>query len=952
MIKKRFVWVLLFSVFFSSGILLAFQPVARFDVVPYQRIKFGQSFKVGVVAFSKPGIERVDFWASGQGYASGTKTVTAMSLNDQTGVWEYWASFPASEFTSNGAVTIYAQAKDNNGNKRNLSLSMIAEGASAFTPVSAWVSPSGDDTTGAVNNSSLPFKTISTAKTKIQAANGGNSNGAVIYLKEGTYSVSGISASTTNEWLTIAKDQSANRNNVIINTGLFSTGYLKYDSVTLQSRGSGLYVANDSATRLWTNNCRRIGSGYDIVNSNPVNHSSDNHYSTGDYIFDADYGYRRAALVRGAELVQVGVDSFQNTAMVINATSMGQVNSTGLHADAYQVFSLDANSPPANNRIIYNFKATDIHYQGIFARSDYGQATDNAFVNVFIEMREPPMRNESNLYSFGPHSFYHSWDHLIMWNCTFIGHCGGMYGTYTNSSFVGNIFDAYVSQESAVGVPTIPSAEPGNTSNNEFLHNHFNQIYKETADHYRNAVYVESGWPCPLWGSKRPDSGSPATYSKDYGVLDTDYLSSKFGYPLDGSVLINRFPSRVPIDVNNVERAAVSDVGAVEYVSSTSSAPSLNYMISGVSPGAVFSTGTVGITLSGAGFPAGAQASMFNASVDGSTTAATNVSVASSSRITFNINLSSGAAPGYWTVAVTSGSYRSELKGSVNVRRLWRVLSVTPGYGFENGGVIISDLTGENFLAGSAVKLSKSGQPDTFATNVNVVNSSKITCELDLSGKAVGFWDIVITSGALTNSATGVFEIKSGGWSVGSVSPSAAYNYGEVAVTDLGGTGFFAGSTVKLSKFGESDIAGTNVSVVSGNKITCRFDLTLKATGYWDVVVASGAFSSRLSGGFEVKGMEVHSIAPSSSYSGAVLNVTVSGQGFLEGSSILLRKSGESDIAADNVAVTSDKITCRIDLSGKAKGVWDVAVTSGVFSAVLPGGFEVKYNVTASAEPR
>ena len=549
----------------------AFSPVARFDVVPYQRIKNGSSFKIGVVAFSKPGIQKVELSASGQGYSGGTKTVTQMSLNDQTNTWEYWTTFSASEFTGNGAVTITSRITDNNDNTRDLTLAMIVEGASAFTPVTAWVSPIGSNTTCVVNNESLPCQNIAGAISKIQTANGGNSNGAIIYLEEGTYSAASTSASTTNEWLTITKDDTANKDNVIINAGQLATGYLKYDDITLQSQGSGLYVADDSSTRLWTNNCRRIGSGYDLADSNPVHLSDENnHYSTNDYTYDVDFAYRRAALVRGAEIVKVGNDAFQNTSMVVNATFTDQGNSHGWHADAYQVFSLDENSPPANNRIIYNYKATDLHYQGIFARSDYGQATDNAFVNVLMEMREPAMENESGALSYASHSFYQTWDHLIMWNNTFIGGAGEMYGDYTNSSFVGNVFDAYISTETATGTPALPSAIAGNANGNEFLDNHFNQIYGETSACIPNSRYTEAGWPCPHWNSKRPDSGTPdLTYSDEYGVLDTDYQSEDFSYPVQGSALIGRFTARVPIDIYNRERGSVSDVGAVEYSSQT-----------------------------------------------------------------------------------------------------------------------------------------------------------------------------------------------------------------------------------------------------------------------------------------------------------------------------------------------------------------------------------------------
>ena len=54
--------------FVASTEVYALTPIAHTDVVPYQRIQYGSSFDFGVVAFSKPGINRVDFAITGQGY--------------------------------------------------------------------------------------------------------------------------------------------------------------------------------------------------------------------------------------------------------------------------------------------------------------------------------------------------------------------------------------------------------------------------------------------------------------------------------------------------------------------------------------------------------------------------------------------------------------------------------------------------------------------------------------------------------------------------------------------------------------------------------------------------------------------------------------------------------------------------------------------------------------------
>jgi hypothetical protein len=87
------------------------------------------------------------------------------------------------------------------------------------------------------------------------------------------------------------------------------------------------------------------------------------------------------------------------------------------------------------------------------------------------------------------------------------------------------------------------------------------------------------------------------------------------------------------------------------------------------------------------------------------------------------------------------------------------VTSITPNNGQNTGTVHITNLAGSNFQSGATVKLTKSGQSDINATNVVVVNPSKVTCDFDLAGVPTGAWNVVVTnpnaqSGTLTNGFT------------------------------------------------------------------------------------------------------------------------------------------------------------------------------------------------------
>lgn len=85
-----------------------------------------------------------------------------------------------------------------------------------------------------------------------------------------------------------------------------------------------------------------------------------------------------------------------------------------------------------------------------------------------------------------------------------------------------------------------------------------------------------------------------------------------------------------------------------------------------------------------------------------------------------------------------------------------QVTRISPSSGTYTETVWITNLAGQNFQAGATVRLTISGQSPIVATNVTVVSSDKITCDLNLNGAAVGLWDVVVAnpdgrSGTLTS---------------------------------------------------------------------------------------------------------------------------------------------------------------------------------------------------------
>ncbi len=84
-----------------------------------------------------------------------------------------------------------------------------------------------------------------------------------------------------------------------------------------------------------------------------------------------------------------------------------------------------------------------------------------------------------------------------------------------------------------------------------------------------------------------------------------------------------------------------------------------------------------------------------------------------------------------------------------------------------------------------------------------------------------------------------------------SITPNSGVLDTVVDITDLAGTGFKAGATVRLEMGGK--IINASDVVVTDTKITCKFDLTGAPVGAYDVVVKNpGNFEARLPAGFSV----------------------------------------------------------------------------------------------------
>ena len=368
------------------ALAFALTPIARWDVVPRQTIEHGGSLNIGVVAFSKAGIDDVEFTISGQGYSGGTKTASAMALNTEvagtvtttsstvpsyswSGVWEYYVTVSASEFTSNGEITISAVVTGSDAGTRSLSaIPLYAEGASAETQYEAWVDIAGSDGTGTVGDSGDPYPSIASALAAVQTANGGDVDGCTIYLAEDEYDPGAGTIVTTSQFVTIKGATGTTKENVILDEiGVIGSGdFVKFEDLLIRSTSQYDYAIQNKdypGDVYWLNNVGLYGNSRYVSGSCPVAFG-DAVAFTNSYTTHSDFGSFRARednlLIRNCVFYHLGDDVFQNAGIVINARADDidpgdetdpDWNNWYNHADGYQALTTDVGTA-ANNRII------------------------------------------------------------------------------------------------------------------------------------------------------------------------------------------------------------------------------------------------------------------------------------------------------------------------------------------------------------------------------------------------------------------------------------------------------------------------------------------------------------------------------------------------------------------------------------------------------------------------
>ena len=364
--------------------------------------------------------------------------------------------------------------------------------------------------------------------------------------------------------------------------------------------------------------------------------------------------------------------------------------------------------------------------------------------------------------------------------------------------------------------------------------------------------------------------------------------------------------------------------------------------ITGLSPNnevANTHTANYPVTVTGTNFVSGCTATL-----NGVARAVTYVS---STQVTVTFLKGDDDAAGSYPVVVTNPSPSAGASASFNYvvgNPAPTITGITPASGV-NTGTVATTITGTNFVAGTnTVKLTRSGQADITAANVNRVSSTKITCNLPLSGKTAGTWNVVLTSGGKTGTKTNGFTVQNPKPTITSLSPN-----NEVANTHTAnfpvtvtGTNFVSGCTATLK--------GQNraVTFVSSTKVTVTF---LKGdddtAGSYPVVITNPSPSAGASASFNYvvgnPAPTITSITPATGVNTGTIATTITGTNFRAGASVQLTKSGQTAITGTSVSFKSaTRITCKLPLKGKSSGKWNVVVSNkGGKKATKANGFTI-----------
>lgn len=521
--------------------------IARWSDVPFQTV--ASPIAVGVVAFHKNGIDRVEFVANG-----GVPTQVQQPLRSPTtGLWEYCVIVDPAQ-VSDGLIEIRATVfPAEAGEPRSLagpfraspsspppangehSFFIWANSDGSFSREAIYVSTAGDDEQGDGSMAS-PFATTSRATKAIHDAYG-SCDGATIFLLPGEYPlnlrfpVQWQSSSANDRWLTVAAAPGVPRADVVLVPGPQSTlmRLVRLQGLTTRFTGQGvMWGAVGNGNLAWMDRCRHsaIGGRYSMAQTGGLASQMSTYFTDGEF-FDARNGPLGAMLVRNFSVERLAEDALNFVGLAANVV-VRDVDPNGegssgfdYHPDLFQYF---APGEIRENYIAYGVACWDSVVQWIHFKPT--GLRNCAWVNLVVEARPSNLVGQMDGIVK---------EHLLMMHCT-VRQTTLFRNAALGAScvFVGNVFEA-VSVE-AGNAPLLQSVASADWRNNHFV--------------------ASGGWQIFMFGEDQ----STGPWSSI--VQDPD--ASDFS-PISDGVLVGRVQgSGVRSDLVGQERPAIAAVGALE----------------------------------------------------------------------------------------------------------------------------------------------------------------------------------------------------------------------------------------------------------------------------------------------------------------------------------------------------------------------------------------------------
>ncbi len=303
--------------------------------------------------------------------------------------------------------------------------------------------------------------------------------------------------------------------------------------------------------------------------------------------------------------------------------------------------------------------------------------------------------------------------------------------------------------------------------------------------------------------------------------------------------------------------------------------------------------------------------------------------------------LESTSPPGTGTVDLTVMNFDGQsdvLTSAFTYIPAPTITSIIPDYGHNEQSITGVIINGANFVDAPTARISL-GRTSIFCTNLTYVDSTQLTCDLDLNGATVGFYNVeVINPDLQVGGLEAGFEVTLAPPEITDIDPDFGFASGGTVVT-ITGDNFVDTPSVY---FGANPAA--SVTFISDTTIEAE---TPAGTGTVDVTVTNpDTQSDVLTSAFTyVPAPSVRSIVPNTGHNQESLTgVVVNGANFVATPTVTLYL-GETPLSCTNVSfIGSTQLTCDLDLNEAFVGSYNVVVRNpDTQQGILFKGFDVTY---------